>query len=51
MRTREPVSGAELAAFAVCSDGGHPVWVGRSADGDVVGVVVVIDRMPELAAP
>lgn len=51
LRTREPVSGAELAAFAVCSDGGHPVWVGRSADGDVVGVVVLIDGMPELAAP
>ncbi|MFD7911195.1 DUF4241 domain-containing protein [Streptomyces sp. NPDC059752] len=51
VRTREPVSGAGLAAFAVCSDGGHPVWVGRSADGDVVGVVVLIDRMPELAAP
>lgn len=50
-RTREPSSGAELAAFAVTSDGGHPVWVGRSADGDVVGVVVLVDGMPGLAAP
>ncbi|WP_328962899.1 DUF4241 domain-containing protein [Streptomyces virginiae] len=51
VRTREPASGAELAAFAVSSDGGHPVWVGRSADGDVVGVVVLVDGMPALAAP
>ncbi|THA85603.1 DUF4241 domain-containing protein [Streptomyces sp. A0592] len=49
LRTREPESGAELVAFAVCSDGCHPVWVGRSADGDVVGVVVVVDEMPDLA--
>ncbi|MFE0009677.1 DUF4241 domain-containing protein, partial [Streptomyces erythrochromogenes] len=49
LRTREPGSGAELVAFAVCSDGCHPVWVGRSADGDVVGVVVVVDEMPDLA--
>ncbi|MFJ9945138.1 DUF4241 domain-containing protein [Streptomyces erythrochromogenes] len=48
LRTREPVSGAELVAFAVCSDGYHPVWVGRSADGDVVGVVVVVDWLPDL---
>ncbi|MFF2792767.1 DUF4241 domain-containing protein [Streptomyces sp. NPDC058049] len=50
-RTREPASGAGLAAFALGSDGGHPVWVGRSADGDVVGVVVLVDGMPALAAP
>ncbi|MGZ9931507.1 DUF4241 domain-containing protein [Streptomyces sp. NC-S4] len=50
-RTRDPLSGAELAAFAVTSDGGHPVWVGRSADGEVVAVVVLVDGMPALAAP
>ncbi|MFE6907722.1 DUF4241 domain-containing protein [Streptomyces erythrochromogenes] len=49
LRTREPESGAELVAFAVCSDGYHPAWVGRSAEGDVVGVVVVVDEMPALA--
>ncbi|QES55134.1 hypothetical protein DEJ51_13770 [Streptomyces venezuelae] len=51
LRTREPASGAELAAFAVTSDGSHPVWVGRSADGHVVGVVVLVDGMPAPAAP
>ncbi|MFJ3219545.1 DUF4241 domain-containing protein [Kitasatospora sp. NPDC086801] len=51
LRTREPGSGAELVAFAVGSDGVHPVWVGRSADGDVVGVVVLVEGMPDLMAP
>lgn len=50
-RVRGPGSGVGLAAFAVGSDGTHPVWVGRSASGDVVGVVVLVDGMPALAAP
>ncbi|MFF4447961.1 DUF4241 domain-containing protein [Streptomyces sp. NPDC001502] len=41
----------EAYGFALGSDGGHPVWVGGSADGDVVAVVVLVDGMPALAAP
>ncbi|MFD5417329.1 DUF4241 domain-containing protein [Streptomyces sp. NPDC127069] len=51
LRTREPGSGDELVAFAVGSDGVHPVWVGRSADGHVVGVVVLVEGVPDLVAP
>ncbi|MEK2493662.1 DUF4241 domain-containing protein [Kitasatospora purpeofusca] len=51
LHTREPGSGAELVAFAVSSDGVHPAWVGRSADGDVVGVVVLVEEMPDILAP
>ncbi|WP_327414547.1 hypothetical protein [Streptomyces sp. NBC_01233] len=36
---------------AAGSDGVHPVWVGRSAHGDVVGVVVLVDGMPGLLEP
>ncbi|MFJ8043919.1 DUF4241 domain-containing protein [Kitasatospora sp. NPDC096147] len=50
LRAREPGSGAELAAFPLASDGVHPVWVGRSAEGDVVGVVVLVEGMPDLIA-
>ncbi|MFI1183479.1 DUF4241 domain-containing protein [Streptomyces sp. NPDC020799] len=48
LRTRDQASGAELAAFATTGDGTHPVWVGRSEAGEVVGVVVLVDGMPEL---
>ncbi|WP_423833422.1 DUF4241 domain-containing protein [Streptomyces manipurensis] len=43
VRVREPASGAELAAFALASDGVHPVWLGRARDGELVAVVVVRD--------
>ncbi|MBC7270381.1 MAG: DUF4241 domain-containing protein [Streptomyces sp.] len=48
LRTRDRASGGELVAFATTADGTYPVWVGRSTDGDVVGVVVLVEGMPEL---
>ncbi|MEU7072448.1 DUF4241 domain-containing protein [Streptomyces narbonensis] len=48
LRTRDLASGGELAAFATTADGTHPVWVGRSEAGDVVGVVVLVEGTPEL---
>ncbi|MCX4683504.1 hypothetical protein [Kitasatospora purpeofusca] len=51
LHTREPGSGAELVAFTVSSDGVRPAWVGRSADGDVVGAVVLVEEMPDILAP
>ncbi|MCJ1679132.1 DUF4241 domain-containing protein [Streptomyces sp. APSN-46.1] len=51
LRTSDQPSGAELVASATCGDGTYPVWVGRSAAGEVVGVVVLVDGIPELAAP
>ncbi|MCX5376611.1 DUF4241 domain-containing protein [Streptomyces sp. NBC_00091] len=48
LRTRDEASGAELMAFATTGDGTYPVWVGRSAAGEVVGVVVLVEGMPEL---
>ncbi|MEU2764416.1 DUF4241 domain-containing protein [Streptomyces sp. NPDC007094] len=47
-RTRDEASGGELTAFATTGDGTYPVWVGRSEDGEVVGVVVLVQGMPEL---
>ncbi|MFG2332962.1 DUF4241 domain-containing protein [Streptomyces sp. NPDC048604] len=46
LRTRDEASGGELVAFATTGDGTYPVWVGRSADGDVAEVVVLVDGMP-----
>ncbi|MER8034922.1 DUF4241 domain-containing protein [Streptomyces hydrogenans] len=48
LRTRDRSSGAEFAAFATTGDGTYPVWVARSRTGDVVGVVVLVETMPEL---
>ncbi|MFC9669949.1 DUF4241 domain-containing protein [Streptomyces sp. NPDC056949] len=48
LRTRDRASGGELAAFATTGDGTYPVWVGRSEAGEVVGVVVLVEGMPEL---
>ncbi|MFB7100550.1 DUF4241 domain-containing protein [Streptomyces hydrogenans] len=48
LRTRDGSSGGELAAFATTGDGTYPVWVGRSRAGAVVGVVVLVEGMPEL---
>ncbi|MFF8837414.1 DUF4241 domain-containing protein [Streptomyces sp. NPDC015130] len=48
LRTRDRASGGELVAFATTGDGTHPVWVGRSEAGEVVGVVVLVEGMPEL---
>lgn len=48
LRTRDQASGGELAAFATTRDGTYPVWVGRSEAGEVVGVVVLVEGMPEL---
>ncbi|MFI8825658.1 DUF4241 domain-containing protein [Streptomyces sp. NPDC053431] len=46
LRTRDQVSGGELVAFATTSDGTYPVWTGRSVDGEVVEVVVIVAGMP-----
>lgn len=48
LRTRDHASGGELAAFATTGDGTYPVWVGRCEAGEVVGVVVLVEGMPEL---
>ncbi|WP_240653694.1 DUF4241 domain-containing protein [Streptomyces sp. AcE210] len=48
LRTRDQASGGELAAFATTGDGSYPVWVGRSEASEVVGVVVLVEGMPEL---
>ncbi|MFK3733832.1 DUF4241 domain-containing protein [Streptomyces sp. NPDC088090] len=48
LRTRDRASGGEFVAFATTGDGTHPVWVGRSRAGEVVGVVVLVEGMPEL---
>ncbi|MFE0604400.1 DUF4241 domain-containing protein [Streptomyces sp. NPDC058892] len=47
-RTRDEASGGELMAFATAGDGTYPVWVGRCEAGEVVGVVVPVEGMPEL---
>ncbi|WP_241518941.1 DUF4241 domain-containing protein [Streptomyces sp. CB03238] len=46
LRTQDEASGGELVAFATTGDGTYPVWVGRSADGDVAEVVVLVEGMP-----
>ncbi|WP_406859076.1 DUF4241 domain-containing protein [Streptomyces sp. HUAS MG47] len=48
LRTRDEASGGELVAFATTGDGTYPVWVGRSADGAVAEVVVLVDGMPKV---
>ncbi|MCX5402652.1 DUF4241 domain-containing protein [Streptomyces sp. NBC_00335] len=48
LRTRDQATGGELAAFATTGDGTYPVWVGRTEAGEVAGVVVLVDGMPEL---
>ncbi|MFC9948546.1 DUF4241 domain-containing protein [Streptomyces pratensis] len=46
LRTHDEASGGELVAFATTGDGTYPVWVGRSAHGDVTDVVVLVGGMP-----
>ncbi|MFJ9856283.1 DUF4241 domain-containing protein [Streptomyces albogriseolus] len=47
-RTWDKVYGGELMSFATTGDGTYPVWVGRSQAGEVTGVVVLAEGMPEL---
>lgn len=47
-RTRDEASGGELMSFATTGDGTYPVWVGRCEAGEVTGVVVLVEAMPEL---
>ncbi|MFD9289248.1 DUF4241 domain-containing protein [Streptomyces sp. NPDC060030] len=46
LRTQDEASGGELVAFATTGDGTYPVWVGRSADGEVAKLVVPVGGMP-----
>ncbi|WP_327302156.1 DUF4241 domain-containing protein [Streptomyces sp. NBC_01298] len=48
LRTRDQATGGELAAFATTGDGTYPVWVGRTEAGEVVGVVVLVEGMPDI---
>ncbi|MFD7439844.1 DUF4241 domain-containing protein [Streptomyces sp. NPDC059909] len=48
LRTTDRNAAADLTAFATCGDGTYPVWVGRSASGDVVCVAVTVDYLPDL---
>ncbi|WP_229891684.1 DUF4241 domain-containing protein [Streptomyces mashuensis] len=45
LRVQDEASGGELVAFATTGDGTYPVWVGRSADGEVAEVVVLVGEM------
>ncbi|MGE7386141.1 DUF4241 domain-containing protein [Streptomyces sp. NPDC004126] len=47
-RTWDTATGGELMAFATTGDGTYPVWLGRSAAGELVSVVVLIEGMPEI---
>ncbi|MFE4454518.1 DUF4241 domain-containing protein [Streptomyces sp. NPDC056796] len=46
LRAQDEASGGEPAAFATTSDSTYPVWMGRSADGDLAEVVVLVDGTP-----
>ncbi|MER6912494.1 DUF4241 domain-containing protein [Streptomyces sp. NPDC000594] len=48
LRTRDEATGGELVAFATTGDGTYPVWVGRSGDGAVAEVVVLVEGMPTI---
>lgn len=48
LRTWDEASGGELMSFATTGDGTYPVWVGRSEAGEVIGVVVLVEGMPDL---
>ena len=47
-RTWDEVSGGEFVSFATTGDGTYPVRVGRCEAGEVTGVVVLVEGMPEL---
>ncbi|WP_432052426.1 DUF4241 domain-containing protein [Streptomyces xiamenensis] len=47
-RTWDEASGGELRSFATTGGATYPVWVGRCEAGEVVGVVVLVEGMPEL---
>ncbi|MFE1261767.1 DUF4241 domain-containing protein [Streptomyces albogriseolus] len=47
-RTWDEVSGGEFVSFATTGDGIYPVRVGRCEAGEVTGVVVLVEGMPEL---
>ncbi|WP_228389678.1 DUF4241 domain-containing protein [Streptomyces smaragdinus] len=49
LHATDPATGAGLVSFLTDGDGGWPVWLGRSATGELVSVaVVVIGRWPAL---
>ncbi|WP_030761542.1 MULTISPECIES: DUF4241 domain-containing protein [unclassified Streptomyces] len=50
LRARIPGSGVGLAGFSLGSDGVHTVWLGRSAAGEPVAAVVLVEDVPELWA-
>lgn len=47
MRVADRKTGGDLVTFCTCGDGAWPVWLGRSASGDVVSVVVVTDWLSD----
>ncbi|MFG2941918.1 DUF4241 domain-containing protein [Streptomyces sp. NPDC048282] len=47
MRVADRKSGGDLVTFCTCGDGAWSVWLGRSASGDVVSVVVLTDWLSD----
>ncbi|MFE9827015.1 DUF4241 domain-containing protein [Streptomyces sp. NPDC005791] len=48
LRTWDEASHGELMAFATTGDGTYPVWVGHAETGELTGIVVLVNGMPEL---
>ncbi|MFF7982503.1 hypothetical protein ACFZDK_25795 [Streptomyces sp. NPDC007901] len=47
LRVADRRTGGDLVTFCTGGDGAWSVWLGRSASGDVVSVVVLTDRLSD----